>query len=278
MKSSNIGILTVVHPSKGDEIYKILEDMVREIESILRKSVEFKYVENLENIENTIRELLDRCDRLIICPLYIRRGTHYIQIEDIVNRVIDEEKRIKISITKPLLYSEEILKSIIVEILRNIDEIDKLKRYILENTGDYEILVELRYNRDFEIIKDSVKNSKVIVCDDMRVLSYINIEETIPGTRIMFEEDSKYFSYPPNSIVVIASNIGCLKKVLDYVNMGIRPSLIIAVPPTLSRDDITLKRDILNIDIPVIATAGSRGGPHIAGLVVSYIMREIRNE
>ena len=233
--------------------------------------VEYVPIHDLDLVKSKLTSLARQCETVIVLPVALNVEL-YSRIEQIVNEV-------KASVGKPIelispLVNELSLAKFLVEstvylsesIIKRLTEVP-----VLRATGDVNILLEIETNTDINNILSSVSSSKDIIVDDIRVLTYIDTRNLRPGTRVYLEEDIERFSYSPGSIVVIASYVKPIERVLMLVDQGIKPSLIIATPPCFSQREVELKRSILKLDVPAIVTTGFRGGVHVAGTILNMI-------
>jgi len=271
---ARLGIVLIAHPCRGrenDDIEPLASELRDVICSLCGGECQIEVIDSLdkEAIKRTLENITDKLDRVIVIPLLVRKGSHFKDIESII-RELSEKMTGKIVLAPSLLDLETVRAAIVSAIVQICEPSGKYRR-ILEETGDPMIIAEIRSNTDSRDVARAMRESKIMITDDIRILTFIDIGKIFPGMKIMLE-DRESFSYPPNSIVIICRRAPAIRQVLKNVETGLKPSLIIAVPPALSGEDIKLKREILRLDIPVIATVGSRGGPHVAGLLISSIL------
>ncbi len=271
---SKIGVVIIVHPCKNsslDSIITLANEIKHSIYTLSKEECETVIIEStdIDTIRNKLNNILNMFDKLIIAPLLVRRGSHFRDIEKVVQEI--SEGSDKVYITPPLLDIDMLRYSLISEIVLKLN-IRNIYRRLVEETGDSLILSELRSNVSEEDFSRIFKKCKIMVTDDIRVLAFLDIGKIFPGLKVMFEERTSEFSYTPQSLLVLCRRALAIRHILKNINQGVRPELIIAVPPALSRDEIELKRSLLKLDIPVIVTVGSRGGPHIAGTLLSSLL------
>ncbi len=274
---TRIGIVLIVHPcreTENNDINLLVEDMKNTISSLYNDGHDIHVLSSLEKnvVENTLRMLIGKYEKLIVVPLLVREGSHFRDIENIVKK-IQEEHDGKISLLPTLLRIDSVRTALISEIVNIIGIPSRFLR-IFEETGDLSLISELRMNCDYAEAVRALKRGKILTTDDVRILTFVDIGKIFPGLKILFEEDYTNFSYPPQSIVVICKRTLALRSVLANVERGLTPSLIIAVSPALSREEVELKRSVLKLNVPTIVTIGSRGGPHIAGMIISSLIGE----
>jgi len=273
-----IGILLIVHPCRekeNNDIKLLVDDIESTLSSLYEDKCDIYVLSSLEknDIENTLRMLLNKYDKVIVLPLLVREGSHFQDIENIVKK-IKEEHDGRVLLLPTLTRIDSVRSALVSEIVNVIGVPQKFLR-IFEETGDLLLISELRMNCPYSEAARAVKRSKILTTDDVRILTFVDVGKIFPGLKVLFEEDYTNFSYPPQSIVVICRRTQALKSVLKNIEKGITPSLIIAVSPALSREEVELKRSVLKLNIPTIVTVGSRGGPHVAGMIISSLIGEV---
>jgi len=267
-----------MHPCRNidnNDIALLMDDLERALISVYEEKYDIYVLSSLtkEDIENFIVQLLNKHEKVIVVPLLVREGSHFQDIDNIVkslqNKYVD-----RIYLLPTLLKMSSVRLAITSEIV-NILGIPSRFMRILKETGDISLIAELRTNCSYREIMNCVKQSKVLTTDDVRILTFMDIGKIFPGLKILFEENEKNFSYPPQSMVVICRRSSALRSVIKNIEKGLTPSLLIAVSPALSREEIELKHSLLKLNIPTIVTVGSRGGPHVAGMIISSLIGDV---
>ncbi len=169
-----------------------------------------------------------------------------------------------------------VLASLVPLIFTHLDSLERtllgrLMHALIEETGDIELALSIRVNPDLNEVLRRVKEARIIVLDDLRVMPFIDVRKVKVGVKITHMRTGS-LSYTDNSIVVIGSKAEYINDLLKYVREGLKPLLIIATPPALSKDKAELKEKILELDVPSIITCGSRGGAHVGGIILNTLI------
>jgi len=273
------GIILIVHDFKDIETINNLHSFYSSLDSLIQKyTVEIISIKDhgIEKIDEIISNLVEKgCKKVIIQPILLTYGKHFKEIEFLVNN-LRSRYGIEIQLTNPLLRYEDIVYNIISKIVQEIEISgiqNPLLRDLILSTGDYSIIFNIKYNRNIEEIANVVANAKYILFDDMRIINFIDTKLLKPGVRIRCEFDIESFSYPPDALIVIGQNLLAIKRIIQLIKQGLKPCCIIATPPCLNFQDVLIKLELLNYDIPCIITSSFKGGLHVAGIILNSLLQ-----
>ncbi len=269
-----LGVLLIACSCASKDVIINLGERVRNTLQRVHEDVivEVELEDNLGSVREKLLSLSRTCDSIAVFLLSLSDGRRNI-VESII-RDVRSNVRKEVALVTITDYVQDLATLTSQLVVLNIrDLMYKLSdNPVVKTTGDIGVVFEIETNVDMSSILSKVHGSKDIIVDDIRVLTYIDTRNLRPGTRVYLEEDIERFSFNPDSIVVVAAHIEPLRRITTLVNQGIKPALIIATPPCLSREEVELKRGILRLDVPAVVTAGFRGGVHIAGTILNTIL------
>ncbi|WP_069808047.1 precorrin-8X methylmutase [Vulcanisaeta thermophila] len=152
------------------------------------------------------------------------------------------------------------------------DALGLIAKSLIALTGDPRLALMMRWNFDINMLGGFIRDVRSLVIDDARVLSFIDPRNVKPGLHIMCACNGS-LSYTGNSLVVISMYPNLISGMIKLVNEGLKPALAIVTPPTLNESEISLKRALLTLNVPIITILGTEGGPHIAGSLLNAIFQ-----
>ncbi len=269
-----LGVLLVTCTCMLEDTIRKLAEAIRQTISKLQETLtlDFASISSLTIVKEKLRLLVEQCDTVVVIPVLLDENLCK-SLESLVSEVRASTDK-SIEIISPLACHQYLAKFLVEMLVYRSENIIKrlIELPIVKATGDINLLFEIETNVDLGKILSSVSSSKDIIVDDIRVLTYIDTKNLRPGTRVYLEEDIERFSFSPGSIVVVASYIKPVERVLMLAEQGIKPSLIIATPPCFTSHDVELKRSVLRLDVPAVVTTGFKGGVHVAGTILNTVL------
>ncbi len=273
-----IGVFLVFHGVQlADEVKRFVDDVRNEMRG-LSDLVTVDYVmmsDDAKSLIDAIGRLRERgITNIIVCPLLVAED-RYESIVGAVKTALTSMSDVNVMLLDVMVRDQDFRSYVLLRILREVGLnviSDALRRHVMLSTGDPLLALDIAMNRDVKEIASVVSNANYVLLDDIRVISFIDTALLRSGVRIRFERDTSSFGYPPNALVVISSSTAYLSRVERSVGEGIRPCCLICTAPALTREEQQIKLRALEIGVPAVITRGSRGGPHVAGLVINALL------
>ncbi|OYT25521.1 MAG: hypothetical protein B6V02_03500 [Thermoprotei archaeon ex4572_64] len=279
-------VLIILHGSRVYSTEDTIKNFIGRLSKCLEKiftdmNIEYALLtHNLDDLKLKIMKAIneEKVREVLIYPLLVVPGTHYEDVRKLCHE-ISTKYGINIKILDPLIENEEFIRYVASTLVKEygLDGISNdLSRTLILLYGDYYIPISIEMNTNMENIINAVRNVKFIFIDDVKVLSFIDTKYFRPGVKIVCECEN--VEYTENSLVIITSHTRLLSKLVSMVNTGLKPKIIIATTPALSENDLKLKVKLLEYDFPVVITNNVRGGPHIAGVLLNYLFKQVITE
>ena len=142
----------------------------------------------------------------------------------------------------------------------------------MREAGDPITPLYVRANVNDDYMASAVSGAKLVIIDDVRALPFIRLESMPLRVKVGLPCCGS-MAYTKDSIVLVSSRREHVSEVLKLSDEGLRPMLTIVACPTLDEDGMRLKEEVMSRGIPAIVVHGSRGGPHVGGLILNALFK-----